>query len=81
MNAAGAPQGNHIGLCDHQYSIGKIGEQARGGVETAGGIDDYEPVMIDQQIEQAGQFAGCRFGGIWLLGSGQKMQALPGWSH
>ena len=40
-----------------------------------------EAVVIDQQIEQPGQFAGRGFGGIRLLRSGQKMQAFLGRSH
>ena len=81
VNASGAPERNHIGLRDHQHGVRKIGEQARGGIEAAGGVDDDEAVVIHQQIEQAGQFSWSRFGRIRLLRSGQKMQALFGRSH
>ncbi len=63
MDASGAPQRNHIGLRDHQHGVGKIGEQARSGVETAGSVDNHEAVMIHQQIEQARQFTRRGFGG------------------
>ena len=57
VNASGAPQRNHVSLRDDEHGVGKIGEQARGGIETAGGVDDDEAIVIHQQIEQAGQFA------------------------
>src|ERR1700674_116015 len=81
MNTSGAPQGNHIGLSDQQDSDRKIGEQVRGGIETAGRVDNDEAVVIDQQIEKPSQLARRGLGGIWLLGSGQQMQALFGEGH
>src|ERR1700722_1943578 len=54
MNASGAPQGNHVGLRDHEHSIRKIGEQVGGGIETAGSVDNYETVVINQKVEEPG---------------------------
>src|SRR5579864_7211560 len=72
VNASSAPERNHISLCDHEHGVGKIGEQAGSGVETAGSVDDDEAVMINQEIEQPGQFTRRGLGCVGLLGSCQQ---------
>ncbi len=73
--------GDDIGLRDHEHGIGKVGKQARGGIEAAGGIDHDEAIVIDQQIEEACEFGGRGRGGIRLLRAGEQMQAVLGHGH
>src|ERR1019366_5459451 len=74
MDAAGAPQRYDVSLSDHEQRVGEIGEQARGGIEAARGVNDHIAIVIHQQVEQAGQFGGRGGGVIRLLRGGKKMQ-------
>src|SRR5579864_6930981 len=72
VNASGTPERNYIGLRDHQHGVGKIREQAGGGIETAGSVNNDKAVMINQEIEQPGQFTRRGLGCVGLLGSCQQ---------
>ncbi len=76
MNAAGAPQGDDVGLGDDEDRVGEVGEQAGGGIEATGSVDHDVAIMVGEKVEEAGEFGRCGHRGVGLAGTGEKMQPV-----